>query len=68
MNILSAVLEVVSDNLLLIAIINFVNILYSSKKKSLNTYKKQIITAVFISCIISIIFTQNFLSKLCYLN
>lgn len=68
MSILSAVLEIVSDNLLLIAIINFVNILYNSKKISLNTYKKRIITAIFISSIISIIFIQNFFKQIILLK
>lgn len=68
MSILYDVLEMISDNLLLIAIINFVDILYNSKNDLLNTYKKRIITSVFMSCIISIIFTQNFFKQIMLLK
>lgn len=54
----------ISDNLLLVAIINFVNILCNSKKSLLKTYKKEIIIAIFTSSIISIIFTQNFFQQI----
>lgn len=61
---LTTSLETVSDIFLLIDIVYFINIQYKNKGNLFALYKKQLITAIFISCIISIIFNQNFFEQI----
>lgn len=66
--VLTTILETVSDSVLLIAIINAVNTLYRSIAEPAVRNKKRLIITIGISCILSIVFNQNFFNQLIFLK
>lgn len=55
--------ETLSDNLLLAAIIYFLNIFYSNNESLFGEHKKQIMISVLVSCFLSVIFNCNFFEQ-----